>query len=264
MTVWWRNYNTNATGLGAGIPLTGDSGSFWFFSRGNIELVIKVLDGRSINGNFWVLYGALSDVEYRITITDTQTGQIAEYYNPPRTLSSHADVNAFPPPDSSLSFRPSTDTFGMYGRLATMLQEQQIRLHAIDLPEDVPSDTFRSGSSAGGCTADDTTLCLNNNRFRVQVLWKNYNNGSTGTGKGVLLPGGANESGYFWFFHKDNVELMIKILDGRAINGHFWIMYGALSDVEYTISVIDTVSGAACSYHNPPHNIAGDKDLGTF
>jgi len=66
------------------VPLTGDTGYFWFFSSNNVELVIKVVDGRAFNGFFWVFYGALSDVAYTITVTDTQTGGIKTYSNSAR------------------------------------------------------------------------------------------------------------------------------------------------------------------------------------
>ena len=58
-------------GKGQAVPLTGDTGLFWFFGNSNLELIVKVLDGRPVNGHFWVFYGGLSDVEYRITVTDT-------------------------------------------------------------------------------------------------------------------------------------------------------------------------------------------------
>ena len=37
----------------------------------------------------------LSDVEYTITITDTVTGAVKSYSNPPHVLGSRADINAF-------------------------------------------------------------------------------------------------------------------------------------------------------------------------
>jgi hypothetical protein len=77
------------------MPLTADSGAFWFFQPSNIELVVKVLDGRTVNGHFWVFYGALSDVGYTITVTDTATGQSKTYTNPEHTLASRADTEAF-------------------------------------------------------------------------------------------------------------------------------------------------------------------------
>ncbi len=64
-------------------------------SLGNVELVIKVLDGTAINGHFWVFYGALSNVQYTITVTDTQTQAVKTYTNPSGTLASVADTSAF-------------------------------------------------------------------------------------------------------------------------------------------------------------------------
>ena len=40
------------------------TGAFWFFNENNTELLVKALDGSSINGNLWFFYGALSDIEY--------------------------------------------------------------------------------------------------------------------------------------------------------------------------------------------------------
>ncbi len=86
-------------GLGSGpghaVPLTGDTGTFWFFSNSNIELVLKVLDGQVVNGNYWVYYGGLSDVAYRITVTDTRTTMKRTYENPAGRLVSRADTEAF-------------------------------------------------------------------------------------------------------------------------------------------------------------------------
>jgi hypothetical protein len=83
------------TGQGKAVPLTGDTGAFWFFSSSNLELVVKVLDGRGINRHFWVFYGGLSDVEYTLTVTDTQTGVQETYHNPKGRLTSASDVTAF-------------------------------------------------------------------------------------------------------------------------------------------------------------------------
>jgi hypothetical protein len=41
--------------------------------------------------------------------------------------------------------------------------------------------------------------------------------GTSGTGVAVPLTG---NTGYFWFFNSSNVELMVKVLDGDAVNGH--------------------------------------------
>jgi len=76
-------------------PLTGDTGYFWFFAPTNVEVVAKVLDGRALGGKFWFFYGALSNVEYTLTVTDTQTGAVKTYKNPSGQFGSVADTAAF-------------------------------------------------------------------------------------------------------------------------------------------------------------------------
>jgi hypothetical protein len=75
--------------------LTPDTGAFWFFSANNLELAVKVVDGRAVNGRFWVFGGQLTDVEYTLTVTDTETGASWTHHNPAGTLASFADTSAF-------------------------------------------------------------------------------------------------------------------------------------------------------------------------
>jgi photosystem II stability/assembly factor-like uncharacterized protein len=92
--VSWRT-PSGASGAGQALPMSSDAGSFWFFSSNNVELVVKVVDGRTFNNKFWVFYGALTNVEYTITVTDTQTGVVKTYFNPQGQLASVADAAAF-------------------------------------------------------------------------------------------------------------------------------------------------------------------------
>ncbi|HYG63350.1 MAG TPA: hypothetical protein VEL74_12270, partial [Thermoanaerobaculia bacterium] len=69
-------------------------------------------------------------------------------------------------------------------------------------------------------------LPLQGGRFLAGVRWADHA-GRTGVGQPVALTG---DSGYFWFFDENNAELVVKVLDGRAVNGHYWVFYGALSD----------------------------------
>ena len=70
----------------------------------------------------------------------------------------------------------------------------------------------------------------------------------------------SDQGGTFWFFRPDNRELAFKMLDGRAVNGWFWVFFGALTDLEYTITVQDRVSGASWSHRNPPFALTSHAD----
>ena len=90
----WKDFS-NRTGTGRAVSLTGDTGYFWFFDPANVEAVVKVLDATPVNGHFWVYYGALSNVEYKLTVTDTVTGAVKTYANPKGRFASAGDTTAF-------------------------------------------------------------------------------------------------------------------------------------------------------------------------
>ena len=94
------------------------------------------------------------------------------------------------------------------------------------------------------CPAD--RLCLLGGRFEVHMRWQTLA-GAAGDGRRVAA---TDESGLFWFFTDDNWESMVKLLDGCAVNGHFWVFGATSSDVGYELTVTDTESGANKVYAN--------------
>lgn len=88
---------------------------------------------------------------------------------------------------------------------------------------------------------------LRGNRFQVRVDWKAHG-GETGVGRPV--PGASESTTLFSFFERDNWELMVKVLDGCALNDHYWVFTAASTDVEYTLEVTDTSTGQVRTYTN--------------
>lgn len=214
VTVDWKNHDGSRQGRGTPVPVSDQSVAFWFFNESNVELLVKVLDGRQVNAKFWVFYGALSDVEYTIRVDDLETGEVRSYHNPAGHLCGRNDTGAF---DAS--------------RLSATAKRQS-------------------------CEPGPDALCLLDGRFRVEVTWKT-GQGVTGTGR--TRPA-TRDSGYFWFFNEDNVELVVKMLDGRAINGHYWFFAAGLTAVEYRITVTDTMTGATRVYDSAAGDVCGIGD----
>ncbi|HEX3530802.1 MAG TPA: hypothetical protein VH988_27375 [Thermoanaerobaculia bacterium] len=123
------------------------------------------------------------------------------------------------------------------------------------------SGTFLARRFSSACATPDRTLCLQDSRFRVDVTWHDPRSGATGTASTIPQ---TSDTGGFWFFSPDNLELTVKVLDGRAVNGHFWVFYGSLSDVEFTVVVTDSATGIKKTYHNPPYNLASRADTAAF
>ncbi|MEM7355457.1 MAG: hypothetical protein AAF657_31885, partial [Acidobacteriota bacterium] len=94
---------------------------------------------------------------------------------------------------------------------------------------------------AGVCLAGETTLCLNDGRFRVEVGWTTASGGPSGQGKAVDE---TTDTGFFWFFNPENIELVVKVLDAcETAFESFWVFAGGLTDVGVVIDVTDTQSG---------------------
>src|ERR1043165_10140306 len=87
--------------------------------------------------------------------------------------------------------------------------------------------TTGSGGPTTGCTANSTTLCLNNNRFAVTASWRTTG-GQTGNGTATPI---TSDTGYFTFFSSTNVEVVIKVLDACGLNQRYWVFAGGLTDV---------------------------------
>lgn len=240
LEVGWKDFQ-NRTGVGHAVALTSDTGYFWFFDAANVELVVKVLDGRGLNGKFWVFFGALSSVEYTLTVRDTVTGSTRQYQNPAGRLASVADTSAFAAAVAShtTAVADGTDsTASALAEISALLAQPK----AAALSE--PCSEARFALYLGGC------------RFRLEVEWKT-GPGQTGLGRPVPL---TSDTGYFWFFSPSNVELVVKVLDGRPLNGKYWVFFGALSDVEYTLVVTDTVTKSVKKYTNPRGRLASIGD----
>lgn len=204
VTAKWTTTDGNS-GAGRAVPLTADTGYFWFFSETNVEMVLKILDACSYNHRFWVYAGGLTDTKVDITVRDTATGAVKTYHNP-----------------QSTPFRPIQDS----SAFATC------------------SGSASALPNAGNPTG--TVLAVDHGRFHVTTTWRTAN-GQSGSGQAVQL---TDETGYFWFFSPENVEMVIKVLDACSYNQRFWVYAGGLTDVQVDITVLDTQTQAVKTYHN--------------
>lgn len=73
-----------------------NGGLFWFFSQRNPEMLVKVLNGCSINNRFWIYFTAGTNVGFTVNIRDTTTGLVKTYLNPDNNIAAPVqDTDAF-------------------------------------------------------------------------------------------------------------------------------------------------------------------------
>ena len=97
------------------------------------------------------------------------------------------------------------------------------------------------------CTGADGELCLSGGRFRVDTWWQTPD-GRMGRGQGQQI---GDDSGFFWFFREGRAEVMVKAIDGCAVNDHAWVFTAGMTNVHTAIRVTDTGTGATRWYFNP-------------
>lgn len=97
-----------------------------------------------------------------------------------------------------------------------------------------------------GGAADDA-LVLGEGDFSIEVDWGDFQLGS-GSGTPVKF---NERSGAFWFFNPANPELLVKVLDGCAVNGHYWFFAAGLTNVDVEIRVTDGTAPLTRTYENP-------------
>ncbi len=105
-----------------------------------------------------------------------------------------------------------------------------------------------AGPAPGACAVNATTLCLNNNRFKVQATFAT-DAGQTGNGMAVSE---TTDTGLFWFFSSNNIEVIVKVVNACtfAAGPRYWVFAGGLTNVQVVLTVTDTQTGIARTYTN--------------
>jgi hypothetical protein len=133
---------------------------------------------------------------------------------------------------------------------------------ASDVTIDLSDPSTLYGATSSGIsrlTVDPATLVLGGGRFEVTTVFRNaLRSGS------AQFTGLSENAGAFWFFTPNNVEVVIKILDGRPVNGHFWVFGAALTNVEYDVTIKDTVTRAIWIHHNEAGTLKSFADIEAF
>lgn len=227
----WREFGGDV-GLATAEELTSETQTFWFFDEENIELVVKILDACDFTGTYWVFAAGATNVEIDLGVTDTEFGRSMNYFNPSgRPFETVRSVGEFPCDGNSSRLTEAT--------------ESAIPSPGLPLPNGWNEGTMEVGVAAENCNANGERLCLNQQRFAVEVTYTTE--GTPKSGKAVPL---STESGYFWFFGADNLEILIKVIDGCPITQHFWVFAAGLTDVQLRMTVTDTATGQKKTYVN--------------
>jgi photosystem II stability/assembly factor-like uncharacterized protein len=196
------------------------------------EIVVKMADARSIGDGFWFFHSGLTDLQYTLSVLDTVTGQQKSYQNDrsdPQALCGGADTGTFT--DAASAVAGAGVAFraraAAPGAFLTLLGRFAARLSAIDP---------RTGNQADGVP------------IGRDPKWGYFS-----------LPAFTGDATF--------PEVFVKMLDGTALDGFFWVFHTGLTDLEYTLTITDSTTGVQRVYHNErsdPSRLCGGADTAAF
>lgn len=232
----WNNQFDGSSGQGKAVK-----GSFFSFGDpSNLELMVKILDD---GHHYQLYYGQLTNLGFSLRVTDTETGQMRFFTNGPNNCGGIAEIGV-------------SDGHG-HDESAVWLGADPSRISrpGEGISENAALVPVYEAAKKGACVKGKDGLCLLGNRFLAKVTWRNQFNGSSGTGKPKPLSG---VTGSFAFTDLSNTELLVKVLDVGG--GRILVIWGAMSNLEYTLEVTDTKTGKVKTYHNPAGTYCGGLD----
>lgn len=202
-------------------------------------------ESAGLGNEFFVDLFSYSSVDGQVQLVDDSDQSVAALV--PMTVTAN-----------SFSVRIPLSTLGDDGRVDTAI----IVGNDFDNTDVVPNQgsvASTPGQVAGGCTPvntgnttacvpDGQTLCLTDDRYEVTASFSTDQE-PDGVGQAQPLTG---DTGYFWFFDVENVEVVVKVLDACVVNDRFWLFAGGLTNVEVELVVRDTETGLAQICVNPP------------
>jgi hypothetical protein len=128
------------------------------------------------------------------------------------------------------------------------LYEFRVRAsNAAGVSEGSPSAAVVTLDDPAPCRPDGSHLCLDEGRFRVRASWRRPD----GTGSRARVEELSDNTGYLWFFAQENVESVVKLLDGCELNDHFWLFAAGLTDLQVDLVVTDSLTGKSWASVNP-------------
>jgi hypothetical protein len=212
--------------------LTG-SGAFSFFDTGDADLLVRLLDDGQ-GGPVRIEAGSASGTAFELHVVDTTSG--AQWIH----TNDRGEVAAVR--DSLASGAQGERSEAAVSTGAADLATGRMVADWLESAESGSASAFASAAALSPdeprCVATATDLCLQGGRLRVQA--------SIGDGARAhpasLVASGA-DTGVFRSDERSGAAVAVRVVDGRTVNGRFWLLYSALGDAAVEIEIADLATG---------------------
>ncbi len=103
------------------------------------------------------------------------------------------------------------------------------------------------------------------NRFQVSMTYQLPTGASQAALASTLPSDPGSQCGCFVFAGSVAIQVGVKLIDGTALGGHYWVFLAGFTNVACAVTVIDIKTGLVKTYNNPANTVFWPvQDTGTF
>ena len=228
---------------------SGKSALLYFFERDNAEVLVKVLDGCAINGHRWVFVAPVTTLAFNLRVDDPASGRSWTHGNPRGggTAATASDLAAFPCAGTAVVGSSAAGLEVGAGGGAGPLPAARAPAGAGTADPFPASAPIRAGESATCVPVPVVTL---DGGYTVRMCVEYDGDGETEARNMRDYGLDSRRSALLYAFERDNAEVLVKVLDGCAINGRRWVFVAPVTTLAFNLSIDPPGGGASWTHSN--------------
>jgi len=255
---------------------SSESALFYFFSPDNAEVLFKLPGPNTcnINDHRWLFVAPATDLGFRIEVEEKATGRVWRHTNPKgRAGATISDVAAFsctltvpsvlladagdgpaPKPDTA-SDSPGRSGLDRDGGAAPAAPSASPG-SAAPLASVVSADHLPAPPGEATYCLPDPVGTLRGGAYEVSMC------GETPDGTPLQVQDyGLDSDGsiLFYFFNRDNAEVLLKVLDACEVNQQNWVFTSPTTTLAFNLEVREVATGRIWTHRNAARTTAAAR-----
>ena len=221
-----------------------ESGVLYFFDRDNSEVLIKVLDACAVNGYRWVFVAPVTTLAFNLYVDEMATGKRWMHRNPKGDLAATAksDLEAFPCDAAGSSAAAVAGGDGIHG--VDLVDAGFGATPVLPLsstpagfPLQPPAAVAQAISGGEGTDCEPQPVLSLSGGYTVSMCVEYLKDGEAVVVGAKDYELDSEQSAILYFFDRNNAEVLIKVLDGCALNGHRWVFVAPVTSLAFNLTV---------------------------
>ncbi len=221
-----------------------ESGVLYFFDRDNSEVLIKVLDACDVNGYRWVFVAPVTTLAFNLYVDETATGERWMHQNPKgdQTATTRSDLQAFPCGAAGSSTTAAAGGDGIHGvdlvdaGFAAAPGSPVTSTPAVS-PLQPPATVAQAISGGEGTDCEPQPALRLRGGYTVKMCVEYLKDGEAVVVGAKDYELDLEQSAILYFFDRNNAEVLIKVLDACAINGHRWVFVAPVTTLAFNLRI---------------------------